>query len=359
MIEEERKPEQKEIRIHSQSMLYESGEMAELRYYLLAFQQARIWEARENLLLFLNLVRLFVKDSSAFSSKDRQLLVRTMGSKAKNAGRAILKPFLSDRIHFPYPTYTGDPMPRLSDVQRMQAMHNQFEGERIFLIGNGPSLNRMPLHLLKNEYTYGVNRIYLLFDRIDWRPTFYSAFDLRVVPDNKVEIDALDIDYKFFATKHRQTLAEQSNHYWYLDNSRQDGLDNRFEPTVVYTGFGGGGTIMTLTIQIAYYLGFDPIYLIGVDADYKVLPTVKQDGPDKFGDGVLLNLESTQDDDPNHFDPRYFGKGKKWHNPNVSMMVQGFGDCRAGIEKRGRHLYNATVGGKLEVLERVDFESLF
>lgn len=257
------------------------------------------------------------------------------------------------------PITEGDKPLKLGNIKRLKSLHNRFSGQRIFVIGNGPSLNKTPLHLLKNEYTYACNRIDLLFDRIDWRPSFYSAFDIRVVPDNADLIRSLDIKYKFFASLHRATLGEQDNHYYYMDNSLNDGLNNRFEPEAVYTGFGGGGTIATLMIQIAFFLGFDPIYLIGIDASYKVLPTVKQSGPDKFGDGILLNLESTADDDPNHFDPRYFGKGKLWHNPNVSEMVRGFENCRRAIERRDRHIYNATVGGKLEALERVDIHSLF
>jgi len=275
-------------------------------------------------------------------------------------GTDVLSVFrsVSPRPPSPLPI-VPDPLITRKDIKRLKALHNKFKGNRIFVMGNGPSMNKTPLHLLKNEYTFGVNRIYLLFDRIDWRPSFYTAFDLRVVPDNKNEINALDIQYKFFATKHRSLLGEDKNKYWYQDNSRKDGLDNRFEPEAVYTGFGGGGSITHLAIQLAFYLGFDPIYLIGVDADYKILPTVKQSGPDKFGDGILLNLESTKDDDPNHFDPRYFGKGKKWHNPNVPEMLRGFLDCRLAIEKRGRRIYNATVGGMLYIFERVDFTSLF
>ncbi len=252
-----------------------------------------------------------------------------------------------------------DPYIKLNDIKRLKSLHNKFKNNRIFIIGNGPSLNKMDLNLLKNEYTYGVNRIYLLFDRIEWKPSFYSAFDIRVVPDNAEEIKSLDIDYKFFSSRYRSLLGEKNSHYWYYDNSRWDDLSNRFEPEVLYSGFGGGGSITHLAIQLAFYMGFEPIYLIGVDASYKVLNTVKQSGPDKFGDGIKLELESTKDDDPNHFDPRYFGKGKKWHNPNVKDMLRGYELIKKAVDKHNRHIYNATVGGKLEVFERVDFESLF
>ena len=112
-------------------------------------------------------------------------------------------------------------------------------------------------------------------------------------------------------------------------------------------------------VQIAYYMGFDPIYLVGVDCDYVIPASVRQTGPDRFGRGVGFYLESTRDDDPNHFCPDYLGAGRKWHDPNVPAMIEGYRTCRQAIEARGRRIYNATVGGKLEVFERVDFDSLF
>jgi len=155
-------------------------------------------------------------------------------------------------------------------------------------------------------------------------------------------------------------LGERENHYWYASNWKKDDLDDRFEPgSLGVPLFGGGQTVAVSAVQIAFYLGFDPIYLIGVDLDWKIPTTVQQSGEDVFKTGVLVHLESTEDDDYNHFDPRYFGKGKKWHAPDVRGIIRGFLNCRLAIEARGRRIYNATVGGKLDVVERVEFTSLF
>ena len=77
------------------------------------------------------------------------------------------------------------------ESRRLQGLHNRFLGKRIFILGNGPSLNRTPLHLLESEYTFITNRAYLLLDRVSWRPTFYTALDWRVVPDVAHEINLL------------------------------------------------------------------------------------------------------------------------------------------------------------------------
>jgi hypothetical protein len=238
------------------------------------------------------------------------------------------------------------------EVKRLQSLHNKYKGNRIFVMGNGPSLNQTPLEKLANEYTFGVNRIYLLFDRISWRPSFYTALDWRVTPDTAHDILTLRDMTFFFPQRFWGMLRTGEDVYWYYSQSCSFSHD-------ASKGVCGTGSITGTAIQLAYYMGFDPIYLIGVDTTYKVHQTVKQEGKDTFGTGVKLYLESTKDDDPNHFDPRYFGQGSKWHDPNVAAMIQGFQHCKEATESQGRKIYNATVGGQLEVFERVDIHSLF
>lgn len=76
-------------------------------------------------------------------------------------------------------------------TSRLEALRGMYRGQRCFLMGNGPSLNNMDLDLLENEIVWGSNRCYLLFDRIRWRPRFYTAVDTLVVPDNMREINQL------------------------------------------------------------------------------------------------------------------------------------------------------------------------
>ncbi|GAG01888.1 unnamed protein product, partial [marine sediment metagenome] len=42
-----------------------------------------------------------------------------------------------------------------------------------FIIGNGPSTTPEILDLLKTKFTFGMNRIAMLYDRTDWRPLYY------------------------------------------------------------------------------------------------------------------------------------------------------------------------------------------
>ncbi len=254
----------------------------------------------------------------------------------------------------------GEPQLSRTDRERLEAMRGRFRGNRIFLVGNGPSLNKIDMDLLKTEYTFAANRIYLMFDRTDWRPTFYTSIDWRVTPDIRDEIVKLEgIPYQIFPSRYKGFLDNPSDPYWFRLSGGGMRFENHFSPDVIEHGVSGRGSVLVQAIQLAHFMGFSPIYLIGVDVSYQVLDTVAQSGGDRFGTGTQLLLTSTQDDDPNHFDSRYFGAGRKWHDPNTDEMIRAFMGCRRGVEYYGGRIYNATVGGNLNQIPRVDFQSLF
>ena len=110
-------------------------------------------------------------------------------------------------------------------------------------------------------------------------------------------------------------------------------------------------TVTNVALQILVYLGFREIYLVGVDLDYNnIKSAVNVDG---------RTLIATQNDDANHFDPRYFSGGRKYHIPRMDETIEKFNDAKKFCDLNGVKVYNATIGGKLEVFPRVDFRDLF
>ena len=243
---------------------------------------------------------------------------------------------------------------------RLRSLQGKYSGQRCFIMGTGPSLNRMDLELFGQEYVWALNKCYLLFDRISWRPAFYVAVDMRVVPDIAVEINdlvrSLPQMTSFFPVyfRERRVLHSRPNVYWY----RQIAFDETNLPDGMFTRDAsewvtGVRSVTIAALQLAVYLGFDPIYLIGCDTSYSVPSTVQFEG------GDANKFISTEDDDLSHFDPRYFGAGSKWHEPHVDKMIFHYQQARRVCESLGVSVYNATVGGKLEVFPRVDYTDLF
>ncbi|WKZ52789.1 MAG: hypothetical protein QY329_08615 [Anaerolineales bacterium] len=63
--------------------------------------------------------------------------------------------------------------------------------------------------------------------------------------------------------------------------------------------------------------------------------------------------------DLNHFDPRYFGAGKKWHEPHVERMIFHYEQAKKVCDEINVQVFNATIGGNLEVFPRVNYQELF
>jgi hypothetical protein len=256
--------------------------------------------------------------------------------------------------------FVDDKVRKRNVSQGLRSLKGRYSEERCFIMGSGPSLNRMDLELLREEYVWAVNKCYLLFDRINWRPSFYVAVDTRVVPDIAREINHLIRNLSettfFFPLQFREqwVLRSGTNVYWY----REVPLDETNLPDGVFTRdasewVSSSRTVAIAALQLAVYLGFNPIYLIGCDTSYAVSSSVRTEGndPDRF--------ISTKDNDPDHFDPRYFGQGSKWHKPHVGRMLFHYEQARRVCHSLGVNVYNATVGGKLEVFPRVDYIELF
>jgi len=233
-------------------------------------------------------------------------------------------------------------------------LKDKYKGERCFVIGNGPSLNKCDLTLLKNEYTFGVNGIFYKTDEMGFRPTFYMVEDNHVLIDNLDRINQYKCKYKFFPANYKNIVIPDKNTIFIPMDS---GFYREFHPYYCIPRFSkdiskeiyAGQSVTIMHLQLAYFLGFKEVYLIGMDFSYALPESTKIEG---------CNYTS-QEDDPNHFHPDYFGKGKKWHDPKLDRVLMNYEKCKKEYEADGRKIYNATIGGKLEIFERVDYYSLF
>jgi len=243
-------------------------------------------------------------------------------------------------------------------------------------MGNGPSLNKMDLDLFKQEVVFASNAIYLLFDRIRWRPRYYSCVDSRVLPDIASQITGMlhqhpDIE-GFFPRFLRlydgsDSTIDSASLVAGLPNAHffdQRGKDLHNLPESAFTlGLGAPlctpNTVTITLMQIATLMGFTEIFLFGCDMAYTIPPSVLQEGSRVHGSSEeRLLLTSTADDDPNHFSPDYFGAGRRWHHPKTDQMLEHYYHAKQVLDSAGVAVYNATVGGNLEVFERVDYRDV-
>lgn len=239
-------------------------------------------------------------------------------------------------------------------VQRSNSEMRRFRGigrgRRCFILGGGPSLKKADPAPLRNEVTFGVNGIFLIEDWLGFLPTYYVVEDNLVIEDRKAEIGAMRGPHKFYSRFYKDVIPESGTRT--LINVVYDYSEYPEFPEFgrnAAKGIWCGGTVTYLCLQLAYYMGFEEAYMVGMDHNYRRPHDVKAVGSEW----------TSQSEDPNHFHPDYFGKGKRWHDPRVDRMEEAYKKGRRVFESEGRKVFNATVGGHLEVLPRVEYDSLF
>jgi hypothetical protein len=227
----------------------------------------------------------------------------------------------------------------LRSILRIRRLRNQHRGERCFILGNGPSLRKTNLALLRNEYTFGMNRIYLLFAELGFSTTYYVTVNPYVVQQCAEEISALQMP-KFLPWSCRH-LLRLDRHSMLLQSSHVPHFS--FDPAL---WVWEGSTVTFVALQLAYYLGFQQVILIGVDHHFMTT-------------GTPHALVVSEGDDPNHFAGNYFGRGFRWQLPDLEGSEQAYVLAREKFASTGREVLDATVGGKLQVFPKVHFQNLF
>lgn len=239
------------------------------------------------------------------------------------------------------------------DSAKLAKLYNAFKGERCFIIGNGPSLNKHDLSLLRGEYVFAVNSFYYKTAETGFRPTFFVVEDDAVMRENIEQIRAYEAPYKFFPTNYKELHPAAENTYFFRMNR---GFYEKSSPNYCVPRFSTdaskvlycGQSVTYINLQLAFFLGFTEVYLIGMDFDYVIPP---EHG--RKGDFIYSTT-----DDPNHFHKDYFGKGKTWKDPKLERVGMNYRQAKVSYEAVGRTIYNATIGGKLEIFERVDYDHL-
>lgn len=225
---------------------------------------------------------------------------------------------------------------RLSrEAERLRTLRDQHIGQPMLVVGNGPSLNRTPLSEFAGVLAIGMNKISILFPRTEWRPSYIVAINGFVIKQHADFFRTSDVPV-FLSWKARRDVppTSRSSPYYLLELSRRD-----FSVAIDH-GIGIGDTVTYTALQLAYYLGANPVILVGVDHSFSVTGPanryVKAEGPDV-----------------DHFDESYFAKGSVWGLPNLPESEVAYRRAKAAFEQDGRSVVDATVGGKLEVFPKI------
>ena len=217
--------------------------------------------------------------------------------------------------------------------KRLKHLEGLYAGERCFVIATGPSIKKTNLNLLKDEYTFAVNEFFSYKKSIS--TTFYVVVTKEISRyyENLCKLDSV-------------LFMGGNAGRWYLSNQSSLNIFPKSEKPVILKDYGeidvwdgitddlvrngvrGGKTVMFETLQLAGFMGFKEVYLLGVDCTYKkehhCYPGRRWEGDERPWDEIFHRYEIVKRD----------------------------------LEKIGCKVFNATVGGNLDVFDRVELSDV-
>lgn len=226
--------------------------------------------------------------------------------------------------------------------QQIKIMKNSAIGKRCFIVGSGPSLTIEQLDKIKDEDCFGSNRIYKMFDKTEWRPKYYVIQDR--YDNTKGVYETLEVENFFVSDFYWKEHGMKNTHaicYHINRTLKQTNIIPFSENIEEYVQ--AASTVTYTMIQLAVYMGYSKIYLIGMDHTYANVTNDK-------GEIIQKNDVKShvfEDEKPNEV------------VANIAYMELAYISAKEYCDRHGVEIYNATIGGALEVFKRTDFWNIF
>ena len=237
-------------------------------------------------------------------------------------------------------------------VKQLKAFRNIHSGGKCFIIGNGPSLCIDDLDKIYNSgiKSFACNLIFKCYKETLWRPEYYFFTDgvgiKKTFEDREILKYALR-NCKYMFSRSNGELQTYADNLENLILFRQvfSRSEEEFDFSTdcsekVYIGY----TVTYIMFQMAIYMGFREIYLLGMDHDFSL---------DSDYNSTMISKQGVD----NH--SKILGNYPLWGLPNIKKTTLAYKSAKRYAEANGIKIYNATRGGKLEVFERVDFDKIF
>lgn len=191
--------------------------------------------------------------------------------------------------------------------------------------------------MLVGKPSYACNRINLAYNKTDWRPTVYVHPE-SLAPDIPYIQKNIDLGITCWVGEHfeKEITARENLHFIKECHHHLLNFDNPETPSEWHfpqpCSFGGS---VNWAMQRAILDGFDELVLLGCDLEYR-------------------------DKKQNHFDSHYEHGGEqpaRFATMNALWgHIQGLNYIRR--KKLPVKVWNATIGGNLEIWERVELKDV-
>ncbi len=216
---------------------------------------------------------------------------------------------------------------------KMRAWKDRFPGKKAVIVCNGPSLLKSDLSLLNGIFSFGLNKINLLFESNAYRPDAIVSVNPFVIEQNAEFFNSTELPLFLAAIAHGKIRSRSNTIFMHTVFQAKMARDCSMS-------INEGCTVTATTLQIAYHMGFTDVALIGCDHNFAAK-------------GFAAATVSSGAKDESHFDPRYFSGGQKWQLPDLVASEYFYSMAGDIYRAHGRRVVNCTIGGKLELFPRM------
>ncbi len=220
---------------------------------------------------------------------------------------------------------------------RLRRLRDSQVGKKAVVVCNGPSIKDTDWRLLEGVHTFGLNKINLLFENVDFRPSCIVSVNPHVLGQNAEFFRTTRIPLFLDRRALRAGIAVNENvhllHSCNINKFARDCSISVFE----------GGTVTYVALQLAFHMGFSEVALIGCDHNYS-------------SRGAPNQLDRKQGPDVDHFHPEYFADGTLWNLPDLELSEASYRLAARVFGAFGRRIVNAGSGGNLEIFPRMSLE---
>lgn len=215
---------------------------------------------------------------------------------------------------------------------KIRKWQDRFAGEKAVILCNGPSLLKVDFAQLDGTFTFGLNKINLLFARSDFRPSCIVAVNRLVIEQNAGFYNETGIP--LFLERYGCGLVAPRPSVSFMHSASPAGFARDCSVSI-HQGY----TVTYVALQLAFHMGFRDVALVGCDHNFAVK-------------GAANATVVAGERDDSHFDPKYFADGVKWQLPDLFESEVAYTRAKNMYAAFGRRVVNATDGGELTIFER-------
>lgn len=235
----------------------------------------------------------------------------------------------------------------------LESIKNAYKGERCFVLGTGSSILEHDLLKLKGEYSFAVNFFPLHPHFKEIAPAFYCmrdtwAIDSEIGRDVMARVGEFKDMLKFLDAPAVGLIDELNykNQPYYLLKSTggcvwKSGVVNL---DIVDGVDYGGGVVTDFCFPLLFFMGFSKIYLLGCDLTYDL------EAPSNKARPYFYDIPTPAPPIPDY---------AKWLAEQTKVQIKSFRVFKWIFKAEDIEIYNAGIGGNLDVFPRVDYDSLF